>query len=92
MACCRGDNKVPSAVPKQPYVTSIVTGVLVAFFAGDPADTATRLLVSIGTLLAFVIVSVGILVLRIREPNTAAVFKTPASGSSLPPEPFPRPI
>src|SRR2546430_15745982 len=34
-------------------------------------------LVSIGTLLAFVIVSVGVLVLRIREPNLPRAFKTP---------------
>jgi uncharacterized membrane protein YciS (DUF1049 family) len=35
-------------------------------------------LVSIGTLLAFVIVSIGVLVLRIREPNLTRTFKTPA--------------
>jgi APA family basic amino acid/polyamine antiporter len=34
-------------------------------------------LCSIGTLLAFVIVSVGILVLRVREPNLPRRFKTP---------------
>ena len=35
-------------------------------------------LCSIGTLLAFVIVSVGILVLRVREPNLPRKFTTPA--------------
>ncbi|PYP48573.1 MAG: amino acid permease [Gemmatimonadetes bacterium] len=34
-------------------------------------------IVSIGTLLAFVIVSIGVLVLRIREPNLPRAFKTP---------------
>ena len=34
-------------------------------------------LVSIGTLLAFVIVSAGVLALRIREPNLPRPFKTP---------------
>jgi APA family basic amino acid/polyamine antiporter len=34
-------------------------------------------LCSIGTLLAFVIVSVGILVLRVREPNLPRRFTTP---------------
>ena len=34
-------------------------------------------LVSIGTLLAFVIVSIGVLVLRIREPDLPRTFKTP---------------
>jgi APA family basic amino acid/polyamine antiporter len=61
-----------------PYITSIVTGVAVAFFAailpiGDAAN-----LVSIGTLLAFVIVSVGVMVLRYREPNLQRAFRTPA--------------
>src|SRR5262249_22644112 len=61
-----------------PYITSIVTGVAVAFFAailpiGDAAN-----LVSIGTLLAFVIVSAGVMVLRYREPNLQRAFRTPA--------------
>jgi len=34
--------------------------------------------VSIGTLLAFVIVSIGVMVLRVREPNLPRAFKTPA--------------
>src|SRR5256885_13005510 len=38
---------------------------------------ATPRLVSIGTLLAFVMELVGVLVLRIREPNLPRAFKTP---------------
>ena len=60
-----------------PYLTSIVTGVAVAFFAAILPIRDAASLVSIGTLLAFVIVSVGILVLRVREPNLPRVFKTP---------------
>jgi APA family basic amino acid/polyamine antiporter len=60
-----------------PYITSIVTGVIVAFFAAILPIRDAASLVSIGTLLAFVIVSVGILVLRVREPNLQRVFKTP---------------
>ena len=60
-----------------PYLTSIVTGVGVAFFAAILPIRDAASLVSIGTLLAFVIVSVGILVLRVREPNLPRVFKTP---------------
>jgi APA family basic amino acid/polyamine antiporter len=41
-----------------------------------PVRDAAKL-VSIGTLLAFVIVCSGILVLRIREPNLPRPFKTP---------------
>ena len=60
-----------------PYITSIWTGVVVAFFAAILPIRDAASLVSIGTLLAFVIVSVGILVLRVREPNLPRVFKTP---------------
>ncbi len=61
-----------------PYITSIVTGIGVAFFAAILPIRDAASLVSIGTLLAFVIVSVGILVLRVREPGLPRVFKTPA--------------
>ena len=60
-----------------PYMTSIVTGIGVAFFAAILPIRDAASLVSIGTLLAFVIVSVGILVLRVREPNLPRTFKTP---------------
>src|SRR5438128_1877844 len=60
-----------------PYITSIVTGVGVAFFAAILPIRDAASLVSIGTLLAFVIVSIGILVLRVREPNLSRAFKTP---------------
>ena len=61
-----------------PYITSIVTGIAVAIFAAILPIRDAASLVSIGTLLAFVIVSVGVLVLRVREPNLPRVFKTPA--------------
>jgi APA family basic amino acid/polyamine antiporter len=60
-----------------PWITSIITGIAVmipaAFFTVREAGS----LVSIGTLLAFVIVSIGILVLRVREPGLKRAFKTP---------------
>ncbi len=63
---------------KTPYITSMATGVAVAFFAAIlPIADAARL-VSIGTLLAFVIVSIGVMVLRYREPNLQRAFRTPA--------------
>src|SRR5712692_9486456 len=61
-----------------PYITSIVTGIAVAIFAAILPIRDAASLVSIGTLLAFVIVSIGVLVLRVREPNLPRVFKTPA--------------
>jgi APA family basic amino acid/polyamine antiporter len=60
-----------------PWITTIITGIAVmipaAFFTVREAGS----LVSIGTLLAFVIVSIGIIVLRVREPNLPRTFKTP---------------
>jgi APA family basic amino acid/polyamine antiporter len=62
---------------RTPYITSVVTGLAVAIPAALlPVRDAAKL-VSIGTLLAFVIVCTGILVLRIREPNLPRPFKTP---------------
>src|ERR1041385_3969885 len=63
---------------RTPWITSIITGIGVAFFSAVFTVREAGSLCSIGTLLAFVIVSVGILVLRIREPNLPRRFKTPA--------------
>src|SRR5437867_500958 len=60
-----------------PYMTSIITGIGVAFVSALLTVREAGSLVSIGTLLAFVIVSVGVLVLRIREPTLPRAFKTP---------------
>jgi len=62
---------------KTPHVTTIVTGVFSAFFAGFFPIGLLGELVSIGTLLAFIIVSVGIIILRKTEPNAPRGFKTP---------------
>jgi APA family basic amino acid/polyamine antiporter len=54
-----------------------LTGVVVALVAGlFPIATLTQL-TSMGTLLAFVMVSLGILVLRRTNPNLERPFKTP---------------
>jgi APA family basic amino acid/polyamine antiporter len=62
---------------RTPWVTSIATGLFVAFFSAVFTVREAGSLCSIGTLLAFVIVSVGILVLRVREPNLPRKFTTP---------------
>jgi APA family basic amino acid/polyamine antiporter len=60
-----------------PYVTTIVTGVVAALVAGFfPIDLLGQL-VSIGTLLAFVIVCFGVMVLRYSRPNIPRPFRTP---------------
>jgi basic amino acid/polyamine antiporter, APA family len=60
-----------------PWVGTVITGLFVAFFSAVFTVRDAGSLCSIGTLLAFVIVSVGILVLRVREPDLPRTFKTP---------------
>jgi basic amino acid/polyamine antiporter, APA family len=62
---------------RTPWITSIITGVGVAFFSAVFTVREAGSLCSIGTLLAFVIVSAGILVLRVREPELPRKFTTP---------------
>ena len=62
---------------KTPHVSTIVTGVAVALASGlTPIGTLGQL-VSIGTLMAFVIVSIGIIVLRRTRPDLPRPFRMP---------------
>jgi APA family basic amino acid/polyamine antiporter len=62
---------------RTPHITTILTGILAAFFAGLFPIGILGELVSIGTLFAFVIVSVSVLVLRYTRPDIPRAFKTP---------------
>ncbi|MSO49261.1 MAG: amino acid permease, partial [Acidobacteria bacterium] len=62
---------------KVPYMTTVMTGLVVAVLAmfGDAAETYD--LTNIGTLFAFALVCGGVLILRVREPNRPRPFKVP---------------
>ncbi|MFN0048259.1 MAG: amino acid permease, partial [Cytophagales bacterium] len=62
---------------KTPYITSIIVGLVASGIAGAFPIGLLGELVSIGTLLAFVIVCGGILVLRYKSPELERPFKTP---------------
>jgi len=62
---------------RTPYLSSISLGIFVSFFAALVPIGILGELVSIGTLLAFVIVCAGVWVLRIKRPELPRPFKTP---------------
>ena len=62
---------------RTPHITTILTGIFVAVFAGLANINEVVELTNIGTLFAFVIVAVGILVLRRTDPDRVRPFRTP---------------
>ena len=63
---------------RTPYVSSLLIAAIVMVLAGTLPINMVAQLVSIGTLMAFAIVCVGVLVLRVRQPDMPRAFKTPA--------------
>jgi APA family basic amino acid/polyamine antiporter len=77
------DGLLPRAVSKihpkfrTPWITTIITGLVVMIAAGTvPIDVAGEL-TSIGTLFAFAVVSAGVFYLRLTQPNVERPFKAP---------------
>jgi APA family basic amino acid/polyamine antiporter len=62
---------------RTPHITSMITGVAVGLASGFTPIGILGEMVSIGTLMAFVIVSVGIIFLRYQRPELDRPFKVP---------------
>ena len=62
---------------RTPHVTTILTGVFVAFFSAIANIDEIVQLTNIGTLFAFALVCIGILVLRAKEPDRPRKFRVP---------------
>lgn len=69
-----------SPVRRVPVFGTWFVGIIAALVAGVLPIQLLGELVSIGALLAFTIVCVGVLILRRREPNRARGFRTPFIG------------
>jgi len=63
---------------KTPYIGTLITGAIAATVAGLLPVTILGELVSIGTLLAFTVVCIGVLVLRHTRPDVDRPFRVPA--------------
>ena len=62
---------------RTPHISTMLTGSIVAIAAGVLPIRVLSVLVSMGTLLAFVLVCIGILVLRRTSPEIERPFRTP---------------
>ena len=69
---------------KTPHVSTILTGVLVGAVSAVASIDEMVDLTNIGTLFAFVLVCVGIIVLRFRDPGRARPFRVPLGPVLVP--------
>ena len=80
------DGLLPTALAKvhpkygTPSRITLITGLAVAAISGFVDLTTLANLVSIGTLFAFVLVSIGVVVLRRTRPDLPRAFRTPAAS------------
>jgi len=64
---------------KTPYKANIILFIFVGLFAAFLPGSLAANLTSFGTLFAFVLVSIGVLIMRIKSPKTPRPFKIPAA-------------
>jgi APA family basic amino acid/polyamine antiporter len=69
---------------KTPHVTTILTGLVVGTFAAFASLDEMVDLTNIGTLFAFVLVCIGIPIMRFREPDRRRPFRVPFGPFVLP--------
>ncbi|MFF5366922.1 amino acid permease [Streptomyces sp. NPDC013187] len=62
---------------KTPHRPTILLGVIIAILAGFTPLTELAALVNIGTLFAFVVVAIGVIILRKSRPDLPRAFRTP---------------
>ena len=83
------DQLLPAGISKihpkfgTPYITTIITCVVVALVAGLTRIEVVGEMTSIGTLFAFVVVCAAVMVLRIKRPEVHRPFRAP--GGNLTP-------
>jgi APA family basic amino acid/polyamine antiporter len=63
---------------RTPHISTIITGIFVASFAAIASIDEMVDLTNIGTLFAFILVCVGIIVLRVKDPQRARPFRVPS--------------
>jgi APA family basic amino acid/polyamine antiporter len=77
------DGLLPTALAKvhpkfgTPYVITTIVGVAVALIASFTSIGALAELVNVGTLFAFILVSIGVIVLRRTRPDLPRAFRVP---------------
>jgi APA family basic amino acid/polyamine antiporter len=83
------DRLLPAGVSKvhprfrTPYITTIITCAIVAVVAGFVPINILGEMTSIGTLFAFVVVSIAVIILRIKRPEARRPFRVPL-GYTIP--------
>src|SRR6185295_19302119 len=69
---------------RTPHVTTIVTGLVVGLTSGVTSLDAMVDLTNVGTLFAFILVCIGITILRFKDPTRPRPFRVPLGPRVVP--------